>query len=223
MSASPTPNLFQKLVQVTAEIGHIEARGFHSFFKSSYVTEEDLVEAVRSKLTEHNIVMLPSVGEISERPTKDNKTHITTVQIAFTFCDGDSGETHTCQWAGAGEDAGDKGLSKAYTQALRYFLLKAFLVPTGDQAPLADQGKQETRPDGQKAISEEQFQGIVNAWKTAGSDEIALHGLLDAQKVPLQIEGQDLSLSQRVRLLSALQAIDVQKKLIASVPKRVAA
>ena len=38
---------------------------------------------------------------------------------------------------GAGDDGADKGLYKAYTGAVKYFLMKTFLIPTGDD-PEAD-------------------------------------------------------------------------------------
>jgi hypothetical protein len=46
--------------------------------------------------------------------------------------DSESGERHDCEWAGQGDDGADKGVYKAYTGALKYFLMKTFLIPTGD-------------------------------------------------------------------------------------------
>jgi hypothetical protein len=208
-----TPSLYQKLAEITAEIGTVQARGFHDFLKTKYVTEEDLIDAVRGQLTSRNIVLLPSVTAIEERPAKTAKgkdTTITTVRLDWTFCDGETGQTHTCSWAGSGEDPSADGLKKAYTAALRYFLLKGFLVGSGDDA---SEAVPPPRSDGQQALSKDQYQGIVEAWEEAGRDHTLLHGLLDAKQIPTTIEGQELSLSQRVQLLSALQSIDVLKKL----------
>lgn len=215
----PQGSLYQKLAEVTAEIGTVQARGFHDFLKTKYVTEEDLIDAVRGQLTSRNIVLLPSVTAIEERAAKTSKgkdTTITTVRVDWTFCDGDTGQTHTCSWAGSGEDPSADGLKKAYTAALRYFLLKSFLVGSGDAA---GESPAPPRADGQQAISQEQYHGIVEAWEEAGRDQTLLHGLLDGKQIPTTIEGQDLSLSQRVQLLSALQAIDILKKLRDAKPK----
>jgi hypothetical protein len=62
---------------------------------------------------------------------------VTTVVVAFTFADGDTGAMFRSEWAGQGDDPADKGLYKAYTGALKYFLMKTFLIPTGDD-PEAD-------------------------------------------------------------------------------------
>lgn len=132
--------LFSKLADVMAEVGYVEKRGRNTFHNYDYVTEADLVEAVRSKLAERQIVLIPSVGDIGERPVttdKGKQSTVTTVRVKFTFIDGATGETHSAEWAGSGDDASDKGLYKAYTGALKYFLMKAFLIPTGDD-PEAD-------------------------------------------------------------------------------------
>lgn len=150
-SESPPKNLYAKLAEVMAEIGYVEKRGHNTFHGYRYVTEADLVDAVRDKLAARNVVVLPSLTGIEERPIKTAKgkdSTITTARVAFTFCDGDTGQTHTAEWAGAGDDPADKGLYKAMTGAAKYFLMKAFLIPTGDD-PEADAGTDERSSGGQ--------------------------------------------------------------------------
>ena len=52
---------------------------------------------------------------------------------------------------GQGEDAGDKGANKALTAAVKYILMKTFLIPTGEDAdgdaPSAETPKPEPKPD----------------------------------------------------------------------------
>lgn len=144
-------NLYAKLAAVLGEVGYIQKKGVNSFHKYKYVTEQDLVEAVRAKLAERNVVLIPSVVGIDERPVKTAKgadSCVTTVRVAFTFCDGDTGQTHTAEWAGAGDDPADKGIYKAYTGAMKYFLMKCFLIPTGDD-PEADERTDKRSANGQ--------------------------------------------------------------------------
>lgn len=137
----PKPKaLYAKLAEVMGEIGYVEKRGRNQFHGYSYATEADLADAVRSKLAARNVIVIPTLRDIDERSittAKGKGSTVTTARIAFTFCDGDSGQTHTAEWAGAGEDAVDKGLYKAMTGAAKYFLMKSFLIPTGDD-PEAD-------------------------------------------------------------------------------------
>lgn len=153
MTDTPKPSLYAKLAEVMREIGYVEKRGFNDFHKYAYVTEADLVDAVRAKLAERNVVVIPSLSGIDERGVTNAKgkaSTITTARVAFTFCDGDSGQTHTAEWAGAGDDPADKGLYKAYTGAVKYFLMKSFLIPTGDD-PEADSGTDERSSGGQSS------------------------------------------------------------------------
>lgn len=127
--------LFRKLAEVMGEIGYVEKRGRNDFHKYDYVTEADLVEAVRAKLAERHVALIPSVQAISERPYKTDRgkeSVVTTVTIAFAFVDGETGAMYRTEWAGQGDDPADKGLYKAYTGAVKYFLMKTFLIPTGD-------------------------------------------------------------------------------------------
>lgn len=221
MSDDKPKNLFTKLAEVTAEITGVEAKGQNTFLRTTYVLEDDLINAVRAKLTDRKVVMLPSLVSTSDRPAKKSSkdTTITDVVIDWTFCDGETGETYTCRWTGRGEDPTDKGLAMAETSALRTFLLKTFLVPKGsDEKPAPP-----VRADGQKPLTDEQFDGIVSAWDDLGRDEAVLAGVLDAQKIPTTVEGADLALSQRCRMLTALQAIEVQKSLMALKPAPVPA
>lgn len=124
-------NLVIKLSEILGEVDRVPKRGRNEFHKYDYVMESDLVEAVRQKLAERNIFLLSSVEELRREDT------LTEARIKFTFLDGDSGESLSFYYFGQGDDKGDKGAYKAYTGALKYAIMKNFLVPTGDD-PEAD-------------------------------------------------------------------------------------
>lgn len=136
--------LFAKLTDVMAEVGYVQKKGYNDFQKYKYVTEADLIDAVRDKLTERRVMLIPSAQEVTQN---DSLVH---VKMRFTFVDAESGETVQSDWYGSGADKGDKALYKAYTGALKYFLMKTFLIPTGDD-PEADTGtdKPAAKPDRQ--------------------------------------------------------------------------
>lgn len=133
-SAAPAVigGLHAKLAEVMAEVGRVPKRGRNEFHKYWYATEADIVEAVRGALSSRGVSLIPSITEVLREGT------LTTVLMEFQFADGATGETSTHKWAGTGDDKGDKGLYKAMTGALKYFLLKTFLMPTGDD-PEADE------------------------------------------------------------------------------------
>jgi hypothetical protein len=137
---STATSLYTKLADVAAEVTRVDKDGFNDYHKYKYTSAEAMLTAIRGPLTARNVVLMPSLADVTEREittAKGGASTITTVHVDFTFVDGDSGETHKCSWAGQGDDPADKGLGKAYTNAIKTFLREAFLLPMGDD-PEAD-------------------------------------------------------------------------------------
>lgn len=147
METNVTPgkgSLARKLAKILGEIGKVPKTGHNSFHNYDYVTENDLVYAVRTKLADAGIFVFSSVEsqrhEIVETVNKQgdkSSSLLTSVCTKHTFVDGDSGEEFSVLSQGQGADNGDKGGYKAITGAMKYFLYKCFMIPTGDD-PEAD-------------------------------------------------------------------------------------
>lgn len=171
---SEEKTLVKKLVKVMQQVKYIQKRGHNKFHNYTYATEADIAEAVREVLSENNVMLIPNMlsHEIMEKTNRSgNVEYIVTVKMEFTFYDGDTGETITYHMSGQGQDAGDKGIYKAVTGAQKYALMKAFMIPTGDD-PEADESvdirndtKQETKPQTDK--QEKSKLPVIRAkWKT---------------------------------------------------------
>lgn len=117
-------NLFGKIARISGFLGAVPKRGFNAFHKYHYVTEGDLVGAVRQYLAAANIVMIPDVTDV----IKDGE--LTTVLVEYTVTDGN--EAFTFKSPGTGSDRGDKGLYKAMTGSQKYAIMKLFKIETGD-------------------------------------------------------------------------------------------
>ncbi|MDT2194880.1 ERF family protein [Paenibacillus larvae] len=127
--------LVKKLAEVMDSVKYIQKTGYNSFNNYKYATEADVNEKVREELAGRKVIMIPNVKSQSIREHKNRKgyiEYIATVQVEFTFMDGESGETITFSTFGEGQDSGDKGTYKAITGAQKYALMKAFMIPTGD-------------------------------------------------------------------------------------------
>ncbi|WP_233711134.1 ERF family protein [Lederbergia citrisecunda] len=137
--------LVKKLAEVMQEVKYIQKRGHNKFHNYKYATESDVSEKVREELAARNIMMIPNVVSHSNREhinAKGKTEYIATIMMEFRFIDGDSGEEITFHSIGEGQDAGDKAVYKAITGAQKYALMKAFMIPTGDD-PEADTGTDE--------------------------------------------------------------------------------
>lgn len=157
---SETKSLVRKLTEVMKEVKHIPKNGYNDFHKYHYATESDVAEKVREELAARCVMMIPDVTKMETREhtnARGKTEYIVTVWMKFTFMDGESGEEIVFNSVGEGQDAGDKGSYKAITGAQKYALLKAFMIPTGDD-PERDteadkRNKGDSKPDKPKGNS----------------------------------------------------------------------
>ncbi len=122
-------NLFVKIARISGFLGAVPKRGYNAFHKYHYVTEGDLVGAVRMYLAAAGIVMIPNVV------ARDQVGELTTLDIEYRVTDGS--ESFSFVIPGAGSDRGDKGVYKALTGSQKYAIMKLFKIETGDD-PEAD-------------------------------------------------------------------------------------
>lgn len=145
-------SLQTKLAEVMAAVKRIPKRGRNNFHGYDYVTEADLADAIRDELSQRNVVLVPDVEavEMKDMPAtaKGKAQFLTTVNMRWTFMDGDSDSTVSFRIPGFGIDGEDKGGYKAITGAEKYALMKFFLVPTGDD-PEADEKPRQSAPQQQ--------------------------------------------------------------------------
>jgi hypothetical protein len=163
-----TKNIHQKVLDVTAALGRIPKRGHNDFQNYDYVTEADILEAVSAAQVEAGIVVYPNcVKDETERfVNKDGKT-ITErrVLMAYTIVNVDNPkETVTLVFPGDSHDTGDKAIYKALTGAEKYFLMKTYMIPTGDD-PEKDGEKPPLNPKSEHLV-EKPGANLANEGKT---------------------------------------------------------
>jgi hypothetical protein len=137
-------SLVAKLVEVMGEVERIDKKGWNDNQKYPFVGESDVSKAVRPLLAERGVFLWSSV--VAHETVPQFKTAsgaqmwLTTVDVEYQFIDAETGETLPKQnYPGQGDDTGDKGLPKAQSMSLKYFLLKAFLLSTGKDDAEADE------------------------------------------------------------------------------------
>lgn len=173
--------IYAKIADVMGKVSRVKKSGYNSFHKYEYVTESDLTESIRSILLESGLAFFSSVLEESR------EGEFTKVKMEFTLADTETGEVLKSVYFGEGQDKGDKGLYKAYTGAVKYFLMKTFLIPTGDD-PEGDStvDEQNSKPTYQgyqkKTASDKQLGMIKSLLNGKVNDKYTYNQLLDNLK-----------------------------------------
>jgi hypothetical protein len=129
-SGPMTPGIYKKIIEVMREVDGVAKTGRNEFHRYNYATEADLLDKIRDSLINHGLVVLPTQVETTYHPNDGGM--ITEIIYEFRLVDVETGETFASRVVGQGQDKGDKGAYKAFTGAMKYFLLKTFLIPTND-------------------------------------------------------------------------------------------
>ena len=143
MPVDSKKNIATKLSAIMGALGNIEKKGFNSNQKYKFVRESDVVDALAPMLAEKSLYLHQTVESCAMEPlyktSSGSMMFLTTVHVAFQWYDGETGEMMPpATFVGTGADTGDKGVYKAMTGAEKYFLMKTFLISTGDD-PEADE------------------------------------------------------------------------------------
>jgi hypothetical protein len=138
INAKDQAALFAKLARVAGKIGNLEKTGTNTHFNYKFVEENAVSDTVRRLLSDEGIAFFASMDhvEINTISTPNNKggetlTIHAVCTFTFTFADGETGATFACRWHGEAKDQQDKAINKAATAALKYYLLKNFMISTG--------------------------------------------------------------------------------------------
>jgi hypothetical protein len=146
-------NIYARLAQINGLIGMIRKTGRNTFHNYRYAKESDLVEEIRPILAaygiwiEQGLYSDPDNGFFAHQRMNqkivrqgniigegETLTAITK-RFRFVWWNPEAKALETTEWEpfmGYGDDTGDKGYYKAETGAVKYFLMKTFMVATGD-------------------------------------------------------------------------------------------
>lgn len=122
---SMTP-IYEKMVKVMSKMGWIEKSGYNSFHKYKYVEESAIVDKVRKAMVEVGLAIKMDVGDFTINGD------VAIARVTFTIACTTTGATLTGSIVAEGQDKGDKKFPKLYASATKYFLMKTFLIPSGD-------------------------------------------------------------------------------------------
>ena len=119
--------------------------------------------------------------------------------------------------SGSGQDAGDKGIFKAISGAQKYALMKAFMIPTGDDpeqdAGVDERNNRQSNPKANgksKKLSEAQVKRLYAIAKNNG------HTTADVKKAIMKLykktNAEDLTKAEYDTLISRIEASQQSEK-----------
>lgn len=109
-----------------------EKDGLNRHQSYKYITEKQYKQNFQKALQQAGLLFKCEELSHDFLGAVSDKMNLTTVTLKMTLIDPESGESECFQITGAGADSGDKGIYKAYTGALKYFLATNFLVAEDD-------------------------------------------------------------------------------------------
>jgi len=132
-------NIFQRLNAVMKEVKYVQKEEKMVNGQYRFVSHDAVTAKLHDPLTNHGIVMLPSVLEINHQDItvvdkNGPKPAVRTtckIEVSFVNID-DPTDKVSIVHCGCGIDPGDKGIGKAVSYAVKYALLKVFCLETGD-------------------------------------------------------------------------------------------
>ena len=142
MAKSEVKSLRAKLLEIAHGLGTVEKSKRNPHFGYNYVSEGQMLAILGPKLAEKNIQFSTSVLTCEPHYGEAKMGVFVMVTVECEFFDCDSNEVLKVRGAGMGWDSGDKGIYKAITGAVKYVLMKNFLV-TDEQDPESGEQRSE--------------------------------------------------------------------------------
>lgn len=130
--------LYKNMAAVLAEVKAIPKTGRNTHFGYNFMTADDIMTHLRDLLSKHRIAVFsrmdgePTFADAGKTAKGNTKYHVT-ARFVFTLACAETGATVECPWYGEALDDQDKALNKAATAAMKYWLMKTFLLTTGDE------------------------------------------------------------------------------------------
>lgn len=136
-------NLYQKLAAITGDVGAIAKGGQNTEQKYAFIEYAAVAGRLRDLFAEYGVVVVPRMATTSEHQREEittkygNKGVAMLIDFEFQVLNADDPDDNfTVNWVGEAADYGDKGVNKAATAALKYYLMRQFNISEkGDEDP----------------------------------------------------------------------------------------
>jgi hypothetical protein len=139
--------LYQKLIEIRKGCAYLQKE--NAGYQYTFVSSSQTLSALRSKMDELGVLLMPKIVAHNVREFKNNKDSLefmTELDIEYTWLNAENpSEFIISPFYGQGVDNAEKGVGKALTYAEKYFFLKFFQIATDKDDPDAFQQKTENK------------------------------------------------------------------------------
>ncbi len=208
VSTNERAAFFKKFNKVLEAVGHVEKKGYNSHLNYKYTLEADLMAEVRPLLVKHGLALNIKASDYTRNG------NLTTVKVTVELVDIDTGWGEASVFYGEGHDSKDKGIYMAYTGAMKYFLMKSLLIPTGDDperdAGANGSGEKKAIEMPKPAKAKTPHQALKERMVSVGvNTKGKYHTLLDIMFAKQEMEDLDSEEMAKLRVL----VMDVERKI----------
>lgn len=125
-------SLAGKIARIGMEVGAIKKDGHNTQQQYNYIEYGVVAGRIRELFDKYGIVIKPQVLDykVDEVENKfNNKGYHYILKMQFTIINADDkDDTQTANWLGESTDYSDKGITKAETSGVKYFLMRLFNI-----------------------------------------------------------------------------------------------
>ena len=164
------------------DMGILERKGNNTYDKYKYFSEAQYKELFTGLLADAGLELAFNELECERFKMDGKNTEGRKVKLRYELIDMDTGYSESTVISGEGADRSDKGIYKAYTGILKYYLANTFLVATGDDPERDD--RSETKEKGK--ATPEQIKYIAEAYADKLPKLLEEQGLEKLEDMPIE-------------------------------------
>jgi hypothetical protein len=142
---------------------NMRPEGRNKHFDYDYWSLDQISGYFRNRFGDLGLSLNVDVVEFSlleHKTAKGGMSILTTIKALFTITDSDTGEQVSGHGLGQGDDPGDKGANKAISGALKYWLLKEFIVG-GEDSEADERTDRRAEERGRRRGPDDEDQAVV--------------------------------------------------------------
>ena len=205
----------QRMLAVMRDVAYVQKGEKLVNEQYRFVSHDAVVAALRPAMVKHGILMLCDTKQLIQEGNR------TAVEMEISFVNADN--AHNCitiaSW-GYGVDKQDKGPGKAVSYAVKYALLKSFMLETGEdpdyhQGPEANyKGPAAPNPPAAPDVVERKrltdaFKALTDAYTFDRAELKELCGGQSSATAPLDVLGEALETAQKIAVTQPNRALKV--------------